>query len=119
MLKNDDEKWSRIFYSTSPFRVAAAQLKKICPERLNWPGRLAGISERAHGISKYFFLDHFSPSFLSQKLLFQELSSSRSRWCDVKENANIRNGVSKTRKKRPTYFMDGPLLNWPDERDEI
>ena len=26
------------------------------------------------GISKIFFLDHFSPSFLSQKLLFQELS---------------------------------------------
>ena len=24
-----------------PFRVAAAQCKKICPERLNWPGRLA------------------------------------------------------------------------------
>ena len=38
------------------------------------------------GISKIFFLDHFSPSFLSQKLLLQELRlqstySSRSRWC--------------------------------------
>jgi hypothetical protein len=50
-----------------PLRVAAAQCKDICPERLNWPGRLAGISERTRGISKYFFLDHFSPSFLSQK----------------------------------------------------
>ena len=49
------------------FRVAAAQCKKICPERLNWPGRLASISEGHRGISKYFFLDHFSPSFLSQK----------------------------------------------------
>ena len=29
------------------FRVAAAQGKKICPERLNWPCRLAGISEGA------------------------------------------------------------------------
>ena len=26
------------------FTVAAAQCKKICPERMNWPGRLAGIS---------------------------------------------------------------------------
>ena len=26
--------------------------KKICPERLNWPGRLAGISEGARWISK-------------------------------------------------------------------
>ena len=34
---------------------------------------LGSNSEGAHGISKYFFLDHFSPSFLSQKLLFQEL----------------------------------------------
>jgi hypothetical protein len=25
-----------------PLRVAAAQCKNICPERLNWPGRLAG-----------------------------------------------------------------------------
>jgi hypothetical protein len=42
------------------FSGAAAQCKNIRPERLNWPGMLAGISE---GISKYFFLDHFSPSF--------------------------------------------------------
>ena len=31
-------------------RVAAAQCKKICPERLNWPGRLAGISEGHCGL---------------------------------------------------------------------
>ena len=36
----------------SPFRVAASQCKEICPERLNWPGRLAGISEGHRGISK-------------------------------------------------------------------
>jgi len=58
---------------TCPFRVAAAQCRKICPERPNWPGWLAGVSEGAHGISKYFFLDHFSPSFLSQKWSFQDL----------------------------------------------
>ena len=49
-LKNDGEKWSIFFYfeiHRAPFRVAAAQCKKICPERLNWPGRLAGISEGA------------------------------------------------------------------------
>jgi len=34
----------------SPFRVAAAQCKKNGPERLNWPGRLAGISEGARSI---------------------------------------------------------------------
>jgi hypothetical protein len=45
------------------FRVAAAQCKKICPKRQNWPGRLAGISEGHRGISKYFFLDHLSSSF--------------------------------------------------------
>ena len=33
--------------------------KKICLERLNWPGKLAAISEGARGISKYLFLDHF------------------------------------------------------------
>ena len=39
-------------------RIAAAKCKKICPERLNWPGRLAGISEGARWISKKN-LDHF------------------------------------------------------------
>ena len=34
------------------FRVAAAQCKNIGPERLNWPGRLADISEGARSISK-------------------------------------------------------------------
>ena len=38
--------------SPSPFRVAAAQCKKVCPEGLNWPDRLAGISEGARWISK-------------------------------------------------------------------
>ena len=57
----------------SSFRVAAAQCKKIGTEWMNWPGRLAGMSEGAHVISKYFFLDHFLPSFLSQKLFIQEL----------------------------------------------
>ena len=30
--------------SPSPFRVAAAQCKNICPEWPNWPGSLAGSS---------------------------------------------------------------------------
>ena len=41
-------------------------MQKICPLRLNWPGRLAGISEGAWWISKWNIIDHFSPSFLSQ-----------------------------------------------------
>jgi hypothetical protein len=45
------------------FIVDAAQCKTICPERLNWPSRLAGISEGHRGISKYFFLGLFSSSF--------------------------------------------------------
>ena len=46
--------------STMAFRVAAAQCKKICPERLNWPDRLVGISEGHHENWKYFFLDPFT-----------------------------------------------------------
>ena len=75
------EKWSRIFYfeillasrasRASPFRVAAAHCKKICTERLNWPGRLAGISEGASRILKEKVLDNFLPSFLFQKCWFQ------------------------------------------------
>ena len=56
-LKNDGKKWPRIYFEI-------VQCKQICPERLNWPGRLAGISEGARGISKKN-LDHFSSSFLS------------------------------------------------------
>ena len=57
-------------YSAYLFRVAAAQCKQICPERLNWPGRLAGIS----------------PSFLSQKSqsqhsIFQPAHRISSSWC--------------------------------------
>jgi hypothetical protein len=47
----------------SPFRFAAAQSKRIGPERLNWPGRL----EMALSILNFKFLGQFSPSFLSQK----------------------------------------------------
>ena len=45
MVKSGLEKlfWN----STSPFRVAVAQCEKIRPERLNWPGMSAGISEGA------------------------------------------------------------------------
>ena len=49
------------------FRVAAAQCKKIGPERLNWPGGLANSSEGARSILKLKILDHLSPSCSSQK----------------------------------------------------
>ena len=42
-------------------------VQKNCPEGLNWPGWLAGIIEGAGGISKYFFPDHYSPSFCAKK----------------------------------------------------
>ena len=52
---------------------------------LHWAAATLKLLD-ASGISKYFFLDHFSPSFLSQKWLFQELRfystySSCFRWC--------------------------------------
>ena len=34
-----------------------------CPQGLNWPGWLAGITVGAHGMSKYLFLEHFSGLF--------------------------------------------------------
>ena len=59
--------------------------------------KLEFISEGARGVSKYFFLDHFSPSFLSQNLLFQELKfqstySSRSRLCDTASGSGFWRG---------------------------
>ena len=51
--------------SPRPFRVTAAQCTKICPEKLDWPGRLAGISEGDGWISKKKNLNHFSSSFFS------------------------------------------------------
>ena len=47
------------------------ELILICPEKLDWPGRLAGISEGAGWISKKN-LDHFSSSFLSSKMVIQD-----------------------------------------------
>ena len=69
MVKSGIEKNILKFYEPL---VVAAQFKKICPEMLNWPCRLACIYEGARGISKKNFLDHFLP-FWSQKMLFQEL----------------------------------------------
>ena len=46
MVKSDLEFCMCFFLnSASPFRVAAAQCKNICPERLNWPSSLVSISE--------------------------------------------------------------------------
>ena len=49
-FKNDEVKLSRFFFEIyrAPSWFAAAQCKPICPERLNWPSRSAGISEGAH-----------------------------------------------------------------------
>ena len=49
-----------ILISPSPFRVAAAQCQKIYPLGLNWPGRLAGISE-AKNVKVHF--NRMSPSW--------------------------------------------------------
>jgi hypothetical protein len=43
-------KWSRIFYfeiQQALSELLLPRAKKIFPERLDWPGRLAGISEQA------------------------------------------------------------------------
>ena len=47
---NDGEKWSRIFYfeiQQAPSELLLPSTKRSAPERLNWPGMLAGISEGA------------------------------------------------------------------------
>ena len=57
-------------------RVTAAQCKKICPERLNWPGRLAGISEEAWLISKTKSRPLFTIIFKSKNGNFKTKDSS-------------------------------------------
>ena len=54
-LKNYGEKGPRKNHFKIPRWLSELLLpiaNKICPERLNWPGRLAGISEGHRGISK-------------------------------------------------------------------
>ena len=56
-----------------------------CTVQKIWPCRLAGISEGVFSITKQKFLHHlFSPSFLCQKWLFQELRVYKmsSSYCD-------------------------------------
>ena len=56
---------SRIFYfeiHRAPSELLLPSAKKICPERQNWPDRLAGISKGAQWISKKK-LDNFLSSF--------------------------------------------------------
>ena len=47
----------------APSELLLPSAKTTCPERLKWPGRLAGISEGAWWISEKKNLDHFSSSF--------------------------------------------------------
>ena len=53
-LKNDGENWPRIYFeiNQAPSELLLPSAKKICPVGLNWPGRLACISEGARSISK-------------------------------------------------------------------
>ena len=54
-IKKVDEKWSGIFYfeiERAPSELLLPSGKKIGPEKLNWPGRFACISEGARSISK-------------------------------------------------------------------
>ena len=41
-----------IWKFTEPLQSCCCPVQKICPVGLNWPGRLAGISEGARSISK-------------------------------------------------------------------
>jgi hypothetical protein len=50
MLKSGLEK--NILKFNDGLQSCCCPVQKICPERLNWPGRLAGISEGHRGISK-------------------------------------------------------------------
>ena len=51
LAENDDERWYRkknyFEIPRWPSKLLLPSAKKICPERLDWPGRLAGISEGA------------------------------------------------------------------------
>ena len=47
LAKNDGKKWFVSFYfeiQGAPSELLLPSAKKICPGGLNWPGRLAGIS---------------------------------------------------------------------------
>ena len=51
-IKNLFKVHSNFEIHRAPSELLLPSAKKICPERLNWPGRLAGISEGARWISK-------------------------------------------------------------------
>ena len=68
----------RIFYfeiHQAPSELLLPSAKKICPERLDWPSRLAGISEGAQWISKKN-LDHFSSIFFNYEMVISRLEIS-------------------------------------------
>ena len=83
--------------STTPFRVAATQCKKICPEGLNWPGRLAGISEGAKGHSGHSV--SAQSSVYENKILLTKLFQASQSWHQL---SDYENKVSKT-----DYTMNG------------
>ena len=56
----------QLFSKVVFFLHFSQRLNLVLPFWLNWPGQLAGNSERARGIKKQFQWHIFSPSFLSQ-----------------------------------------------------
>ena len=66
---NDGKKWSGIYFE---FHRAPSEIPANLQGQFSLSGQIffalgSSNSEGAHGISKYFFLGHFSPSFLSKK----------------------------------------------------
>jgi hypothetical protein len=57
---------------TSPFRVTAAQCKKNLPRKAELAWQVRRYLWKGLWNFKIFFLDHFSPSFLSQNWQFQD-----------------------------------------------
>jgi hypothetical protein len=67
MVKSGLEKNIFKFYEPLQSYCCSCPVQKNLPRKAELAWRLASISEGARGISKIFFLDHFSSSFLSKK----------------------------------------------------
>jgi hypothetical protein len=67
MITDDEEKWYRKNYFDIPRAPSEIPAGPIQPFLADFFALGSSNSEGARGISKYFFLDHFSSSFLSPK----------------------------------------------------
>ena len=75
LLKNDGEKWPRLFYfeiQRGPSELLLPSAK-MCPERLNWPSKYLW---RGSLNFKKKNLDHFSTLFFNQKCSFMTVDFS-------------------------------------------